>query len=446
MERVLKPSMYVPFDPNVPVYTQSEGQVFIPAQHCGLHPFQYANEWDEMMASHKGCYINATLNPVATNYTKGPDALKLYRDACVNTFENFSVGKGKHGVMCNENGMIVKDGMLIRLSEDEFMGFWMYPYIGYLAEKGNYDLTDVDVTGRVFMYQLAGPTCLDLVEKTTGESFADLKFSNFRLAQIAGRGVLVLRMGMAGSLAYEIHGRIEDADAVYEELLRVGQDYGIQPIGRRTYINVHTEGGFPQQGIHYTSALSDPGYVAWMKEKGCWGGYPINPTGSMGPDVSLRWVTPVDVGWGRLIKFDHDFPGREALQKALEHPTKTPVTLVWEPEDLLDIWASMFQDGEPYMPLGFWDDFSHRIANSDLHADQVLVGNKLIGLSSGRMYSPAYRAMITLGFIDPAYSALGTQVEILWGNPGTRQKRVRATVSRYPFEDNGGHAPEEKKA
>jgi hypothetical protein len=41
--------------------------------------------------------------------------------------------------------------------------------------------------------------------------------------------------------------------------------------------------------------------------------------------------------------------------------------------------------------------------------------------------------MLSLCSIDIAHSAMGTEVIVLWGNPGTRQKKIRATVSRFPY-------------
>jgi glycine cleavage system aminomethyltransferase T len=67
------------------------------------------------------------------------------------------------------------------------------------------------------------------------------------------------------------------------------------------------------------------------------------------------------------------------------------------------------------------------------YADRVLKGGKLIGISSGRAHSFYFREMISLCSIDVEYSAMGTEVVVLWGNPGTRVKEIRAKVSRFPY-------------
>jgi glycine cleavage system aminomethyltransferase T len=68
-----------------------------------------------------------------------------------------------------------------------------------------------------------------------------------------------------------------------------------------------------------------------------------------------------------------------------------------------------------------------------LYADKVLKEGKEIGISSGRNYSYYYRDMLSLASVDVVHAALGTELTVLWGDEGTRQKEIRATVSRFPY-------------
>jgi len=70
-----------------------------------------------------------------------------------------------------------------------------------------------------------------------------------------------------------------------------------------------------------------------------------------------------------------------------------------------------------------------------MYADQVLVGDELVGISSGRCFSVYSQQMLSLASVDVAHAEEGTEVEVLWGDPGTRQKRIRAIVSRFPYLD-----------
>ncbi len=54
--------------------------------------------------------------------------------------------------------------------------------------------------------------------------------------------------------------------------------------------------------------------------------------GSVGDNLQDRFVTPYDVGWDFLIKYNHDFIGKEALLEMSKNPPKKCVTLEWNAE------------------------------------------------------------------------------------------------------------------
>ena len=155
--------------------------------------------------------------------------------------------------------------------------------------------------------------------------------------------------------------------------------------------------------------------------------------GSVGPEAD-GYATPVELGWKSCIKFDHDFIGRSALEKIVENQTRDMVTLEWNKDDILDIYASRFEEGEPYPDMDRVNDIIYSGPLTTLHQDRVLnEEGKDIGISSGRLYSHYYRKMISLCMIDLEYKTEGSEVVVLWGAPGTRQKKIRATVVRFPY-------------
>jgi glycine cleavage system aminomethyltransferase T len=152
----------------------------------------------------------------------------------------------------------------------------------------------------------------------------------------------------------------------------------------------------------------------------------------MGPDPKLSYRNPVELGWAGMIKFDHEFVGRAALEGMVAKPTRQMVTLEWNTEDIIDIYASQFRDGEPYPNMDRPNDCYYEVAFT-YHADQVLKDGKPVGISSGRAMSQFYHRMISLCSMDTELSSLGTEVTVLWGDPRTRQKEVRAKVARFPY-------------
>jgi hypothetical protein len=56
-------------------------------------------------------------------------------------------------------------------------------------------------------------------------------------------------------------------------------------------------------------------------------------------------------------------------------------------------------------------------------------------MSMGRMRSAYYDVMLSIAPVDVEHSAIGTELTVLWGDPGTAQKEIRVTVARFPYLD-----------
>ncbi len=418
--------VFAPFDPQVDLYVYSKAYGL--GYDCAV-PYEYKGWREEVMSWKKSCYLHAGLNAAPIFRVKGPDAIKFFSDISVNSYAKFPIGSLKHCIMCGESGNIMAHGVLMRIDEEEFLTFFLAPYAAYkLYTSNKYNITG-EFVNDLCTLQLGGPRSLEILETATGECLHDIKFAKHRKSKINDVEVRIVRLGMAGTLAYEVHCNPVDARMIYNALMNAGESFGITKLGFLAYQLNHTEDGFPQSFMHFPYAWGeDPGLLQFLKMPG----YSFPLQGSMGDDITLRYRNPIELGWEKAVKFDHDFIGRAALEKEAANPTRTMVTLEWNSEDIIDVYASEFQPGDHYMPMGP-NHFGQLHGNITFFADKVLKDGKVIGISSGRNYSYYYRKMISLCSIDTAYSQLGTEVTILWGNPGTRQKEIRAIVSRFPY-------------
>ncbi len=417
---------YAPFDYDVDLYFYSRTTL----EYGSVLPLEYSGWRNEVMSWKHSCYLHSGLNPAFTHRVKGPDALKLFSDICVNGFNKFPIGSLRHGIMCNENGLVVAHGVLLRTGEEEFITHYLGLWTDYKLRTGNYNATGEFIHDE-FIFQVAGPRSLEVLEVATGECLHDIGFARHRMSSIDGMNVRVLRVGMAGTLAYEVHGKIQNVMAAYNALMKAGEPFGITKLGRTAYTMNHTENGFPQLFVHFPAPLhEDKGFMEYLGDR--WKSPPPLLAGSMGTDMHLRYRNPIELGWRHTIKFDHEFIGRAALEKEAANPRRTVVTLEWNIDDVVDIYASQFRPGEPYMPMEPNHSSQYK-GRHQMYADKVLKDGKLIGVSSGRMHSYFYRTMISMCSIDTEHSALGTQITVLWGDPGTRQKEIRATVARFPY-------------
>lgn len=403
---------------------------------------EYSGWMDEGLSWKEDCYVGdwSYLDEIRV---KGPDALKLFSDLAVNSFEKFAIGQGKHVICCNIDGKVIGEGILMRMADDEYEYNARGPvntWIEYNYKKGGYDCS-FELTMNQFKFQVSGPKSIFLLEKLTGESLRDIGFMRFRSAKVKGYELSFLRQGMAGEIGFEVHGPGEYAKEIMATIMSEGQEFGIRRMGARTAMVNHLEAGFPTVTHDYIPAITGPAEKDYFDQYNTVVTDHTSPEwyqsferclkvkGSFeGDDISAWFRSPVELGWSRNIKFDHEFYGRAALEAEMANPTRKIASLVWNSDDVKEVYDSLFEEGPTYdfmdMPRQQW--FA-------MYTSKVMDGDKLIGSATSRGYSYYFRKVLSHAVIDVDYLEPGTEVTVIWGDPGSRQKVIRATVSHYPY-------------
>jgi len=135
----------------------------------------------------------------------------------------------KHAVMCTEDGLIAAHGIVERKGEDHFEAFAGGPPGAYMSADVPFDVEIKRLDH--YLFQIAGPTSLQVLEQAAGESLQDVRFLRFRDTRVNGIKTEVARIGMTGGLAYELHGPIEEGPTIYEAVFQAGKDLGIERLG-----------------------------------------------------------------------------------------------------------------------------------------------------------------------------------------------------------------------
>jgi glycine cleavage system aminomethyltransferase T len=433
--KALEHSPVFPFDPGVGKYHY--------AMQPYIQPWEYNGWWVENMSWKKTCYISAQLYPNPCSKLVGPDVIKFLSDCTTNSFARFKIGRCKHTVLTDERGLVKTHGLALRMGEEEVRTYSLSPWLDYEATKKKYNMAIEDCSLTDFNFQCGGPRVLEMLEAATGDDLHDIPFMGHRKSRINGKEVTILRMGMAGTLAYEVHGNIEDAQELYTTVYEVGKKLGVERLGWLAYCSNHTENGFPQEEFHFKGcSADDEGFQKFLSDLGfdpklwpCGAVY----LGSSGQDLKKRFRNPVELNWQNSISFDHDFPGKAIIEKLCHNPERKMVSLVWNLDDIMDVFQSLFcKEQEPYKFFNFpvEDFYLSSEGGGMLYQDDVFDKNdKLIGYSSGREYTLYSRQMFSLATIDVACAELGNEVRVLWGEPGHRQKMIRATVAPFPILD-----------
>lgn len=395
-------------------------------------PWEFNGWKPESLSWKKGCYIHAGLTtPFGQIIYRGKDVIEFWSRIAINGFTTFPERSAKHAVMCTQDGLVASHGVLRRNSPEEVQLFVAGMWAPYQLTQSDLDVEEVVLDN--FLFQIAGPTSVDVLERAAGESLRDIAFLRFRRAVIAGKTVDIMRVGMSGTLAYEIHGLMEDGEEVFDAVVRAGDGFGLERLGWRTYTVNHIEGGFPQTiWTFFSAAQDDAGYRQYMTDIGLGDFGAPQVSGSIDPtDMRSRYRTPQEVGWQKMAKFNHDFIGRAALEEEAKAPRRTIASLVWNAEDVVDIYASLFRPGAEYKTLDL--PTAPHVLGMLAHADYVLKGDQPVGVSSGTIYSYHFREVISHCTIDIDQSQIGNEVIVQWGDFGGVIKNVRARVERYPY-------------
>jgi vanillate/3-O-methylgallate O-demethylase len=244
---------------------------------------------------------------------------------------------------------------------------------------------------------------------------------------------------MAGEIGFELQGPNEYAAEVYAAVLEAGKEFGIRRLGGRAAFINHLEACFPTIVTDYLPAIFGDDmkdYLAEFKAAMPAFAATFNIAGSFESDDIRAWYrSPVELGWSKNVKFDHEFIGRGALEKEVASPRRTMRTLVWNADDVLDVYASLFRQGKPYHFMEWPRD-----QRGFMYADNVSTGGKAVGVATSRGYSYYFRQMLSLCTIDVEHSQPGTEVIVSWGAPGEPQREIRATVAPAPYKTDNRRA------
>jgi len=412
---------------------------------------EFTNWRDEQLAWRRTAVLYDQSHHMADLNIKGPDALKLIRDTGINSVENFPVDMAKQYVAVNHDGYVIGDNILFHLEEDEFQAVGIPPSINWLhyhAVTGGYDVRiwrDDNSFYRKgdpvnYRYQIQGPGAMDVIREATGQEAPKLKFFYMTHFTIAGKHVRGLRHGMAGEPGFEIWGPWEDNEVVHAALLKAGEKYGLTQVGGRAYhTNALESGWLPRPLPAIYSGEKMKGYREWLTDQAYETTAPLG--GSFYSDnIEDYYFTPYELDYGRIIGFDHDFIGREALEKMKadgRDGRRKKVTFVWNGDDTAAAYGSMFHEGPGAkfinLPMSLYDTF---------HADRIEVDGKVVGMSTWTGYSANERAILSLGTIDAEFAKPGTEVTLIWGEDKPSNKaqvedhvpfKIRATVQNAPL-------------
>lgn len=223
----------------------------------------------------------------------GAGAPEFLNRIYTNAFAKLAVGSARYGVMCTPDGMVLDDGVTMRLAPDRYLMStttggaarimdWLEEW--HQTEWPDLDVTFTSVTEQWSTIAVVGPRSRAVIAKlapdldVSAEGFPFMTFRELLLAD--GVPARIARISFSGELAFEINVAGWYALAVWEAVLAAGAEFDITPYGTETMHVLRAEKGFP----------------------------------IVGQDTDGT-VTPHDLGMSWIVSKKKDFVGRRSLAR-----------------------------------------------------------------------------------------------------------------------------------
>ncbi|WP_444430676.1 sarcosine oxidase subunit alpha family protein [Rhodobacter capsulatus] len=321
---------------------------------------------------------------------KGPDAGRFLDMMYTNLMSTLPVGKCRYGLMCSDNGFLIDDGVVVRLSEDTWlchttsggadrihghMEDWLQ------CEWWDWKVYTANLTEQYAQVAVVGPKARKLLEKLGGMDVSKeaLPFMTYQEGTLGGFPARVFRISFSGELSYEIAVPANMGLAFWEALHKAGEEFGVMPYGTEALHVMRAEKGFIMIG-----------------------------------DETDGTVIPQDLGLGWAIsKKKADYLGKRAQErKHMTDPDR------WTLVGLETLDGSVLPDGVYAIDEGVNENGQRKVQ----------------GRVTSTYYSPMLKKGIAMGLVRHGPARMGEVLEF----PADGGKVIQARIVDPVFYDKAG--------
>ena len=335
----------------------------------------------ETLAVRRACGL-FDASPLGKIEVTGPDAAAFLDLIYANTMSTLAPGKVRYGLMLNELGVIIDDGVCARLGLDTFLVGTTSGGVDRMAaameewlqcEWTHLRVLIAPVTTDWAVINLAGPNASKVLDEA-GCSFdpspSAFPHMTFRLGEVAKIPARVFRVSFSGEVSYEINVPSDQAPQAWDALFAAGGPYGLEPFGVESLMRLRVEKGF----LH------------------------------VGSDTDGTTL-PADVGWTKVVDRKVDFIGKRSL-----------------------LWAhARSPDRLQFVGLEPLDrDFSPKVG---AHLRPLDGGRPTVGFVTSAGYSPTLERGVALGLLEGGRARMGEELELAGAG---RRVRVVAPAAYDP--------------
>lgn len=239
------------------------------------------------------------ISHMAEIFVSGADAAKFLDFSLIGIASEIALGRAKYSMICNEDGAIIDDLIVYRLSDANFLVIAnagnRHAVVTALTERAvGFDAVVDDQSDDWALIAVQGPKATGILQTLSNIDLTPLKYYSIAEGKIADVTSFLCRTGYTGEDGFEVLTPASSAILVWRAILAAGESQGLVAAGLACRDTLRLEAGMPLYGH----------------------------------ELDLRH-SPIDAGMSRVIRLDegHNFVGREALEEQTE-PRERLVGLV----------------------------------------------------------------------------------------------------------------------
>ena len=300
----------------------------------------------------------------------GDGSLELLQFCLSNDVSKLNDGEAQYNCLLNDNGGIVDDLILYKLSENKYMLVVNASNIekdwGHLLSKNSFEAKMQNMSDEYSLLSIQGPKTSEVIQQLTKYDLSTISYYNFVSTEFANKkDVIISNTGYTGCGGFEIYCKNDQLKDIWENIMTAGKNTNIKPIGLAARDTLRLEMGF----CLYGNELSDN-------------------------------VTPIEAGLGWITKFSKEFNGCRLLKSQKENGVDRKL-----------VGFELIDKGIPRKDYEIYDSDNYKIGV----------------VTSGTM-SPSLGKAIGLGYVSVNSAKTGTVIYI-----NIRNNMIKAVISKTPF-------------
>ena len=216
-------------------------------------PVQYSGVTEEHFAVREKAGL-FDVSHMGQFFVEGPNARKLLQHVTSNNIDNLADGQAQYSCLPNGKGGIVDDLIIYKMNKEKYFVVVNASNIekdwSHITQyKDVADANLKNASDEMSLLAIQGPKATEALQKLTLVNLSEIPYYHFTVGEVADiQDVIISNTGYTGSGGFEIYFKNENAEKLWDEVLKAGEEFGMIPCGLAARDTLRLEKGFALYG------------------------------------------------------------------------------------------------------------------------------------------------------------------------------------------------------